>query len=61
MSKQITVSGGNLFQVAVEQYGNAMGWVQIAQANGLTDPQLTGVVNLSIPEYNGDKTGVWNA
>jgi nucleoid-associated protein YgaU len=60
MSKQISVTGGNLFKIAVEQYGDAMGWVQIAQANGLTDPYLTGLVTLTIPDYNGNKTGVWN-
>ena len=61
MSKQITVAGGNLYQIAAQQYGNPMGWVQIAQANGLSDPKLVGLVTLIIPPYNGDSTGVWNA
>ena len=61
MSTQITVVGGNLYQIASEQYGDAMGWIQIAQANGLTDPQLQGVITLNIPNYNGINTGVWNA
>ena len=38
-----------------------MGWVQIAQANGLTDPQLIGIVTLNIPDYNKINTGIWNA
>ena len=61
MSAQITVAGGNLFQIAAEHYGDAMGWVQIAQANGLTDPQIKGVTTLYIPDFNGDTSGVWNA
>lgn len=61
MSAQITIAGGNLFQIAAEYYGDAMGWVQIAQANGLTDPQIKGVITLHIPNYNGDASGVWNA
>ena len=61
MSKKITVSGGNLYQIAAQEYGDAMGWVQIAQANGLADPELVGLVTLTIPPYNADSTGVWNA
>jgi len=61
MSKQITVAGGNLYQIASQYYGDPMGWVQIAQANGLTDPQLIGIVTLNIPDYNKINTGIWNA
>ena len=42
-------AGGNLFQVAAEQYGDAMGWADIARANGLIDPDLAGLVQLAIP------------
>ena len=59
MSKQITVAGGNLYAIAAQEYGNAMGWVQIAQANGLTDPQITGTVTLTSPVFDGDASGVW--
>ncbi|MDR3663154.1 MAG: hypothetical protein P4L86_22690 [Mycobacterium sp.] len=47
--RTITVTGGNLFQVAAQQLGDATQWIRIAQANGLSDPMLTGLVILSIP------------
>jgi len=46
-AKQITVSGGNLFAIAAAQYGSALFWAQIAQANGLVDPVIT--VTLTLP------------
>lgn len=45
----VTVVGGNLFRVAAEQLGDATQWIRIAQANGLSDPMLSGVVVLRIP------------
>ena len=48
-AKQITVSGGNLFAIAAAQYGSALFWAQIAQANGLVDPVITGTVTLTLP------------
>lgn len=45
----ITAMGGNLFQIAATQLGSAMQWVNIAQANGIRDPQLSGATDLSIP------------
>ena len=47
--RTITVTGGNLFQVAAQQLGDATQWIRIAQANGLSDPMLMGLVTLSIP------------
>ena len=47
--RTITVTGGNLFQVAAQQLGDATQWIRIAQANGLSDPMLTGLVTLMIP------------
>lgn len=38
--KLITVNGANLFQLAAQYYGDATLWTTIAQANGLTDPEL---------------------
>ena len=46
----ITVAGGNLFQIAAQYLGDATQWLRIAQANGLTDPMLFGVVTLVIPD-----------
>jgi nucleoid-associated protein YgaU len=48
-AKQLTVSGGNLFAIASQQYGDGTLWAQIAQANGLVDPVITGTVTLIIP------------
>ncbi len=51
--RTITVVGGNLFQIAAEQLGDATQWIRIAQLNRLSDPMLDGVVTLAIP--NADK------
>ncbi len=45
----ITQSGGSLYQVASDQYGDPSLWTSIAAANDLTDPQLTGINTLTIP------------
>ena len=47
--RTITVTGGNLFQLAAQQLGDATQWIRIAQANGLSDPMLSGLVTLRIP------------
>lgn len=47
--RSVTLSGGNLYKVASDQYGDASLWSSIASANGLTDPQLTGINTLTIP------------
>ncbi len=53
----IQVVGGNLFQIAAQQLGDATQWIRIAQLNGLTDPQITGQMTLSIPDVNPNATG----
>jgi hypothetical protein len=50
MTTRITVAGGDLFHIAAQQIGDATQWIRIAQANGLTDPQISGVVTLIIPD-----------
>jgi hypothetical protein len=57
----ITVAGGNLFQIAEAQYGDAMAWTGIAIANGLTDPFLEGTVTLFIPSLPDSSGGVLGA
>lgn len=47
--RTVTLSGGNLYQVAADQYGDASLWSSIASANDLSDPQLTGINSLTIP------------
>jgi hypothetical protein len=48
-AKTITVGGGDLFTIASQQYGDASRWVDIAKANGLSDPMLIGINTLTIP------------
>lgn len=48
-TKTVTVSGGTLYQVSADEYGDPTLWNTIAQANGLTDPVLSGLVTLKIP------------
>lgn len=47
--RAVTLSGGNLYQVSSEQYGDASLWTSIADANDLADPQLSGIHTLKIP------------
>jgi hypothetical protein len=59
--RTVTVGGGNLFDLASKYYGDATAWTSIARANNLTDPQLTGVNTLVIPQNTSDSTGVLTA
>lgn len=53
----IVIAGGNLFQIAAQQLGDATQWIRIAQANNLSDPMLSGIVTLSIPDPNPNAGG----
>lgn len=55
--RSITVAGGNLFQIAAEQLGDATHWIRIAQLNALSDPMLAGVVTLLIPDRDPSAGG----
>jgi hypothetical protein len=55
--RSITVAGGNLFQIAAEQLGDATQWIRIAQLNNLSDPMLAGVVILLIPDRDPSAGG----
>ena len=52
MQKTIIVAGGNLFAIAANYLQDATQWIRIAQANNLSDPVLTGVTTLIIPDVN---------
>ncbi len=54
---KITIAGGNLFAIAAQQYGDATAWLQIARANGLSDPFLSGLVTLVDPALRPDAIG----
>lgn len=56
----VTQAGGNLYQVAQQQFGDATQWTTIARANKLTDPVLQGVNTLRIPKVGDSSGGVLN-
>ena len=47
--RSITVCGGTLFKVALDEYGDATLWTVIAKANNLSDTNIAGIVTLLIP------------
>jgi len=53
----VTVAGGNLFQIAAQQLGDATQWIRIAQLNQISDPVLVGVTTLLIPVVNPQAGG----
>lgn len=55
--RSITVTGGNLFALAAQYLNDATQWVRLAQINGLSDPQISGVVTLKIPSPDPSATG----
>lgn len=61
--KTVTVSGGDLFHLALAQLGDATQWNRIAQANANPaggppiDPVISGIVTLNIPSVNPLLTG----
>lgn len=57
-TRTLTQAGGNLFSAAQKAYGDATAWTALAKANGMTDPQISGVANLSIPSSPNQNGGV---
>jgi hypothetical protein len=55
--RTIVVVGGNLFQIAAAELGDATQWVRIACLNGLSDPMLRGIVTLLIPQSDASAGG----
>lgn len=55
--KQITVAGGDLFRLALQQLGDATQWNRIAAVNGLDDPVLQGLVTLTLPAVDASAGG----
>jgi len=55
--RNITVVGGNLFQIAAEQLGDATQWIRIAQANTFADPIIVGVMSLAVPDNDPSAGG----
>lgn len=48
-AQNITVSGGNLYQLAAQYLGDATQWNRIAELNVMTDPFISGTVMLTLP------------
>jgi nucleoid-associated protein YgaU len=55
--KVITVAGDNLFHIAAVELGDATQWIRIAELNEITDPLLTGVTTLLIPDFDPNAGG----
>jgi len=53
----LTTTGGTLFHLAASQLGDATQWIRIAQLNNLSDPQITGIVTLNLPDPNPSAGG----
>lgn len=60
-SASVSTAGGNLFQIAEDQYGDATAWTALARANGLTDPFVSGAATLAIPSDPGNSGGILSA
>jgi hypothetical protein len=50
--RTITTVGGNLFEIAASELGSALQWINIARANGLRDPVVTGQAQIIIPPFS---------
>jgi hypothetical protein len=57
MGRTVTVAGGNLFALAALYLLDATQWIRIAQANGLSDPVISGVQTLVIPAVDPSAGG----
>jgi nucleoid-associated protein YgaU len=55
--KVMTVAGDNLFRIAAVELGDATQWIRIAELNQITDPVLTGVTTLLIPDSDPNAGG----
>ena len=53
----VTVSSGNLFAVALQYLGDATQWVRIASLNSISDPWLSGLQVLRLPETDASAGG----
>jgi hypothetical protein len=55
----LTTAGGNLYAVAASAYGDPSEWTTLAEANGLTDPVLTGLNQIRVPAQPDGDGGIW--
>lgn len=59
--KTVATAGGNLYQIATSQYGDATAWTALARANGTTDPFIAGTAILKVPAKPDNAGGVLSA
>lgn len=59
-SGTVTQAGGNLFNIASQQYGDATKWADLARVNSIADPALVGVNTIKIPKNTGDSGGIYS-
>ena len=55
----LTTAGGNLYSIAAAAYGDSAEWTTLAEANGLIDPELTGLNAIRVPAQPDGAGGVW--
>jgi nucleoid-associated protein YgaU len=55
--RTILQAGGTLFHVAAAELGDATQWLRIARLNNLSDPMLSGVVELRLPARDASAGG----
>lgn len=53
----IIVAGGDLFHIAAKQLNDATQWIRIAQLNNISDPVLSGLTTLLIPDSDSTAGG----
>ncbi len=53
----VTVASGTLFAVAAAYLGDATQWNRIAALNGITDPWLSGLTTLVLPNADASAGG----
>lgn len=55
--REITLAGGTLFRLAMEQLGDATQWIRIAQLNDIADPWIDGVRVIRLPPVDANAGG----
>lgn len=53
----LIVVSGNLFRIAAETLNDATQWIRIAQLNDLSDPVISGPMELRIPDPEPNSSG----
>ena len=53
----IVIAGGDLFHIAAKHLNDATQWIRIAQLNNISDPVLSGLVTLLIPDLKSTAGG----